>query len=97
MKIIREATGVQTFKDSLSGARIGFVECDYKLDISPKEIRQIGFNLGYGITKGCIMAYVTAFAIYGACKAIKDYAEKHSKIQEPETKEVVAEEPAEEK
>ena len=52
MKINQNATNMKVFTDPANGDRYGYVQNCYSIDISPKELRQIGYNLGYGVTKG---------------------------------------------
>lgn len=63
----------------------------FEFTMTTKEIRKIGYNLGYGAVKGAISAYITFFAILGAARAVKNYIDKHSKITEPETEETTEE------
>lgn len=72
------------YKDPETQLKYGAYQHGYELDFSSKELRKIGFDIGYGVTKGCITAYVAVSSLYYACKAIKHYIDKHSTIQEPQ-------------
>lgn len=66
------------------------IKRDYSIRLTSKQVRRLGFDLGYGITQGVFAAAFMTHVALGFVKAVRKHVEKKTGFEvkvEPDTEE----------